>query len=342
MSLESNQGSSALVKRTHLLARSVATAVAILVAIATAEGARAQTYPARPIKIVSPFAVGSAPDQIGRLVAQSLAERLGQSVIVENRPGGGTVIATKAVAAAEPDGYTLLQGNAALAYIATLAPDEKFDPQKALTPVALVATWSLVLVVSPGVPVGTVGDFISYAKARGSEINIGFPQGSPPQVLAEALKAEAGLGLASVPYRQVSQLTSDLLGGRVQSNFSSPIQMAQLVRDGKLKALAYTGMHRSTLMPEVPTMAESGWPQLTFDPADWTGFLVPAGTPSAIVDRLSKAIDEVVELPSVHAALLRQGVEIRNETPATFASFLAAESLKWPSLVKRAGLRFEQ
>jgi tripartite-type tricarboxylate transporter receptor subunit TctC len=316
-------------------------ALAIASTIAAPDQSSAQTYPVRPIKIVSPFSAGSAPDQIGRLVAQSMSERLGQNVVIENRPGAGTLLATKAVAAAEPDGYTLLQGNSALAYAATLSPDEKLDPQKAFTPVALVASWSLVLVVTPDVPARDVADFISYAKTRGGEMNIGFVQASPPQVLAEALKTETGLALGSIPYRQLSQLTADLLGGRVQVNFGSANQVAQLVRDRKLKALAYTGTRRSTLLPEIPTMAESGWSQLTFDPADWTGFLAPAGTPPAIVDSLYKAISDVLRSPDARAALAKQGVEIRTENPGAFASFLQTEVARWPALVKKAGLKVE-
>jgi len=197
-------------------------AIAMAANAITIDGAAAQSFPTRPIKIISPFSAGSAPDAVARMVGQRLGDRLGQSVAIENRPGGGTTIATKAAAMVEPDGYTLLQANAALAYASVLYPNAGYDPLKSFAPVATLANWSHLLVVPAGVPVGTVSDYIAYARANPGQLNIGFPLGSPPQVLAETLKSSAAAPFNTIPYRQVSQLMADLLSGRIHGFFLEP------------------------------------------------------------------------------------------------------------------------
>src|SRR5215470_7626325 len=191
----------------------LAAILAIASGLNTFDSGAAEAYPTRPIKIIAPFSAGSPPDVLGRLVGQRLAERLGQSIIIENRPGGGTTIATKAGATAEPDGYTLLYVNAALAYSTVLYPNPGYDPLKSFSPVAVPASWSFFLFVSPDVPAGTVQELIAYAKANPGQVNIGFTRGQVPQVVAEMFKTVSGAPFNGVPYRQLPQLTSDLLAG---------------------------------------------------------------------------------------------------------------------------------
>jgi tripartite-type tricarboxylate transporter receptor subunit TctC len=301
--------------------------------------AAAQPYPAKPIKIISPFSPGSPPDALGRLVGQRLAERFGQSVTIENRPGGGTTIATKAATTADSDGYTLLQTNATLAYASVLYPNAGYDPLKSFSPVATFATWSLLLVVPAGVPASTVQELIAYAKANPGQTNIGFPLGSPPQVLAEMFKTASGAPFNSIPYRQVSQLMSDLLSGRVHAFFGAGAALVSLVQQGKLKALAYTGVTRYSGLPAVPTVVESGFPELALNPVDWTGLLAPTGTSLAVVDTLNAAVSEILMSPDVRRNIAQHGGEIKISSSSEFATFLAAETKKWPPLVKRAGLQ---
>jgi tripartite-type tricarboxylate transporter receptor subunit TctC len=309
--------------------------------IISIDGVAAQSYPSRPIKIISPFSAGSAPDALARLVGQQLSERLGQSVAVENRPGAGTTIATKAVATADPDGHTLLQANAALAYSTVAYPNSGYDPVRSFAPVAILGSWSHLLVVPASLPVDNVQELIAYAKANPGQVNIGFPLGSPPQVLAELFKAVSGAPINSVPYRQVSQLNSDLLGGRIQALFGAGAGLVSLVQQEKMKALAYTGVTRYAALPQVPTVIESGLPQLALNPSDWTGVVAPAGTPANAIDTLNAAINSSLKSPEIQASIAQQGGEARIVSPQEFAAFLAAEANKWPPLVRAAGMKPE-
>ena len=196
---------------------------------------------AKPLKIISPFSAGSPPDALGRLVAQQLTVSLGQSVVVENRPGAGTTIGTKAGAMADPDGYTLVQVNAALSYGPVLYPNPGYDPLKSFAPVASLASWTHVLVAHPSVAANSLQELIAYAKANPGQLNIGSPLGNPPHVLAEMLKMNTGADFNSVPYRQTPQLVTDLLAGRIQLYFAAGEPMISMIKQGKLKAYAFTG-----------------------------------------------------------------------------------------------------
>ena len=231
--------------------------------------------------------------------------------------------------------------NAALAYSPVLYPNPGYDPLKSFTPVAPLASWSHVLAASASVPAGNLAELIAYAKANPNQLNIGFPLGQPPQVLAELLKLGSGAALNSVPYRQVSQLMADLLGGRIQMFFGAGSGLVSLIQQGKLKALAYTGVARYPALPQVPTVSEAGLPQLALNPSDWTGILAPAGTPSEVIGTLSASIRASLGLPDVQAAITQQGGEARIAQPQEFAAFLAAEVNKWPPLVRAAGMKSE-
>jgi tripartite-type tricarboxylate transporter receptor subunit TctC len=303
--------------------------------------AAAESFPARPIRIISPFSAGSAPDALARLLAERLSDQLGQNVSIENRPGGGTVIATRAAAAADPDGYTLLQANAAFVYSSVLHASPEYDPVKSFSPIAAVAGWSHVLVVPADLQVDNVQQLIALAKANPGRVNIGFPLGSPPQVLAEMLKAVSGSPFGSIPYRQVPQLVSDLLAGRIQGFFGGGSALISLIQKGKLRAIAYTGVTRSAALPNVPTVIEAALPQLALNPSDWTGILAPAGTPKDVVEKLNAAVNATLESPQMQTSIRQEGGEPRIASPTDFAAFLAIELKKWPPLVKAAGMKVE-
>src|SRR5258708_30722844 len=254
----------------RLLSSLLVTAAALAAANLTGGQAAADTFPLKTIPISYPFSAGSPPDAFGRLVAQQMSATLGQSVVVENRPGAGTTIGTKAGAMADPDGYTLVQVNAALSYAPVLYPNPGYDPVKSFVPVALLASWTHVLVAHPSVASNNLQELIADAKANPGKLNIGSPLGSPPHVLAEMLRMETGADINDVPYRQNPQLITDLLAARLQLYFSAGEPIASMIREGKMKAYALTGAVRNPTLPNIPTMAEAGLPQLTMNPSDWT------------------------------------------------------------------------
>jgi tripartite-type tricarboxylate transporter receptor subunit TctC len=325
--------------RTRRAMAQLASVIGLAVSISTP--AAAEIYPSRPIKIISPFSAGSAPDTVGRLVAQQLSDRLRQSVTIENRPGAGTTIATKAAASAEPDGYTLLQINAVMAYSTVLYPNAGYDPVKSFSPVAAFGTQSHFLFTPESVQADSIEGLLTTARATSGALNIGFPLGSPPQVLGELFKAISGAPLNSVPYRQVPQLIADLLAGRLHANFGAGAGNVSLVHQGKLKAMVYTGLARHPALPRVPTVIEAGFPQLALDPSDWTGLVAPAGTPADVIDTLTKAVNGSLTTPEIRASLAQLGGEPKIVTAQAFAIFVAAEARKWPPLLKAAGMKPE-
>ena len=281
--------------------------------------AGAQTYPSQTIKIVVPFSAGGPVDSLARVMVQHLQERLGQNIIIENRTGGGTTIGAKAVAAAAPDGYTLLFLGPNLAYYPALFPDLDFDPPKSLVPVATAVTWSHVLAVAPAVPANNVAELIAHAKANPGKLVFGFGLATMPHIIGVAFRQAAGIELTDLPYRGGEQARADLLGGRVHINVAPVPQILPLIRDGKIRPLAYTGAKRSPDLPDVPTMIESGLPQVGFHPDVWMGIFAPAGTPQPIVDRLNGEINAVLRSAEMAPALKRFGYEAKISTPQEFA-----------------------
>ena len=301
--------------------------------------AAAQTYPSQTIKMVVPFTAGGPVDALARVMMQHLQERLGQSVIIENRTGGGTTIGAKAVAGAAPDGYTLLFIGPNLAYYPVLFPDLDFDPVKSLAPVATAVTWSHVLAVAPSVPANNIPELIAHAKANPGKLVFGFGLATMPHIIGVAFKQAAGIELTDLPYRGGEQARADLLGGRVHVNIAPVPQFISLIQDGKIRALAYTGPKRSPDLPEVPTMTESGLPQVGFNPDVWMGIFAPAGTPQPIVDRLNREINAVLRSAEMAPALKRFGYEVKISTPAEFAAFFTAELQKWPPVLRTTGIK---
>lgn len=246
--------------------------------------AHAQAYPNRIIKLIVPFTPGSPVDGAARIVSQHVQTRLGQSIIVENRPGGGTTIGSKAVVTAPPDGYTLLVIGPNIAYTPVLYPNLDFDPVKSLVPVASTVSWSHLMVVAPSIPAKTVAELVSYAKAHPGQLIFGYGLATTPHILAESFKRAAGVDVTGIPYRGGEQARADLLGGRVHINMAPVPNLLPLVQEGKARPLAYTGPKRSPDLPEIPTMIESGLPEVGYNPDVWLGYFAPAGTPAAIVE----------------------------------------------------------
>lgn len=313
-------------------------AITLLLALG-AGGAAAQTYPSQTVKIVVPFQAGGPVDALARVMAQPLQERLGQNVIIENRTGGGTSIGAKAVAAAPPDGYTLLFIGPNLAYYPVLFPDLDFDPLKSLAPVATAVTWSHVFAVAPSVPARNVNELIAHAKANPGQLVFGFGLATMPHILGETFRQTAGIEWVSLPYRGGEGARADLLGGRVHVNVAPVPQLIALIRDGKIRPIAYTGARRSPELPDVATMTESGWPQVGFNPDVWMGIFAPAGTPPAIVERLNRDINAVLQSAEMAPSLARFGYEAKITTPAEFQAFFAAELKKWPAVLRTTGIK---
>ena len=316
-------------------------ALALILLGADIANAAAQAYPTKVVKIVVPSTAGSPTDAAARVLAQQLQSRLGQSVIVENRPGAGQTTGTKSVATAAPDGYTLLFAGDALGYFPVTYPNFNFDPLKSLTPVATAVTWSHVMVVASDIPAKTIAELVAYAKANPGRLIFGLRLGTVPHILAEAFRQATGTDITFVPYTGGEQARADLLGGRVHLNFAPVANLISLIEDGRVRPLAFTGSARAAMLPDVPTMIESGLPQVGFNPDVWLGILGPAGMPAAVVDRLNSDVNASLQSAEMKAVLARLGFEPKAMTPREFEDFLAAEIRKWPPLLRVAGLKPE-
>jgi tripartite-type tricarboxylate transporter receptor subunit TctC len=298
-----------------------------------------QTYPNRPIRIISPYAAGGSSSTQARLLARKLNEAWGQPVIVEDKPGGNTIIGTDLVAKAAPDGYTLLWQSSQHVITPSLFRTP-FNVLKDFVPVATFTKTEVLLVVHPSVPAKTLKEFIALAKANPGTINYGSSGiGGAPHLAAEMFSNLAGVKLQHVPYKGVSQATTDLIGGQVQASFQSPVSSIPHVQSGKLRALAVSGENRLSALPDVPTFTEAGVPN--FDARFWFGIVAPAGTPKGIVDKLSAEIAKVLAMPDVKSFLLGQGLDPYVSTPAQFATLLSADLAKYENLIKTNNIKAE-
>jgi tripartite-type tricarboxylate transporter receptor subunit TctC len=319
--------------------RPIRLAVAAVAAAAMfATSANAQTYPTRPIKMVVPTTAGSPTDVMARLVAQGMGASLGQQVLVEPRPGGGGTIGTRTVIGAEADGYTLLftEGGKHL-MTAALYDNVGYDPVADLTPVATAGAGTFVLVVAPDVPAKSVQELVAYARGNPGKVNFGFGQGTIPHMLGETLKGTAKVNIASIPYKGGAQAVADMLGGHIQMNIGTTATLLSLIRQGKLRALAVTGDARNPDLPDVPTMAESGFPQLTI--RFWMGVWGPPRLPAAIVGKLNDAVKFALEVPEVAAGMKRAGFEPMPTPASAVAAFVAGESPKWLAVARISGVK---
>jgi tripartite-type tricarboxylate transporter receptor subunit TctC len=315
--------------------------VAIAIAVGAAGTAAAQTYPDRLIKVVVPFPAGGPIDLTARLLTQRLAPLLGQTVIIENRGGAGGALGTKAAATAEPDGYTLLFGNASAMVVGpAVYRFRDYDTLKQFTPVAKVTEGYEVLVIAPGFPAKNVEELVAYAKAHPGRLNFGsMGYGNLTHLVAELFKLRTGTDFVHVPYKGSPEAVAGILAGEVHILFGDVAGLLPLVREGKIRALGVSSVTRNALAPELPTMIEGGLSD--FVALTFTGMLAPAGTTAPIVDKLNAAINESLKSPEMVAALGKLGAEVRTGSPAEFGAFLTRERDKWVDVVTRTGIKAE-
>ena len=313
----------------------------VLAAAALPWAALAQSWPAKPVRIIVPFAAGGPADIYARVVGEKLQAALGQSFVVENRPGGGALPGTDAVAKSAPDGYTLLMMSNTHTVNESLFRERPYELMRDLAPVAPVNYSDLLMVVHPSVPASTVAEFVALAKARPGGLNYASSgPGTPYHMAGELFKAMAQVDIVHVPYKGSSGARTDILGGQVHMMFDAITTMAPNVRAGKLKALGTSGKARSTVLPEVPTVSEAGVPG--YEAVIWLGIMAPAGTPKAVIDRLNAEITRATGSAEVKDAWLKQGATPMSMTPEEFGHFLREDIEKWARIVKLSGARTDQ
>jgi len=311
--------------------------IAALAAVAPAWAA--QDFPTRPIMLVIPFAPGGSTSIVGRGVARKMSELLGEKIIVDNRPGAGGTLGTSAVAKSEPDGYTLLLGyTGTLAIAPSLYKKAGYDPRKDFAPVGMIGNAPNSLVVNPAFQVDTVAALIAYAKANPGKLNFGTAgTGTASHITGEYFARSAGITLVHIPYKGTGPVLTDLLGGQIPMAFA-PIPAAHTnVVAGKLRALAVTSATRSGLLPDVPTIAESGIPG--FDASLYYGLVAPAGTPRPIIDKLNKALRDALASDEVKRQLANDGTDVTPGSPDDYAALIDKDENKWAQLVKASGVR---
>jgi tripartite-type tricarboxylate transporter receptor subunit TctC len=316
-------------------------AAAAFAALASAS-VLAQNFPTRPIRLIVPFPPSGAPDIVSRAIAPKLNEMLGQSVIVENRAGASGIIGLEVVAKSPPDGHTLVMGSAGpVAIVPGLHRKLPYDVGRDFAPISMVTAMPFLLVVHPSLPVKTVKDLITLARARPGELNFGSPgNGSTTHLATELLKASTGIKLTHIPYKGVAAAAIDLITGQVQILSGDLNSMLPHVNAGKMRGIAVTSTRRSPLLKDTPTVAESGVPG--FDASGWMGVLAPASVPSAVVDTLNAAIVKALAHPETRSRLSALGGEVIGGTPAQFATFIKIETAKWGTLIKSARIEADQ
>ena len=300
----------------------------------------AQSYPAKPIKIVVAYPAGGPNDLSARTVGQKLTEALGQPVVVDNRAGAAGNIGSQFVAKSPPDGYTLLNGASALTIAPAITKNLGYDVARDFAPISLTAISAFVLAVHPSVPANSIKELIALARARPRQLTYASSGvGAPPHLAGEMLKGMARIEVLHVPYKGVGQSISDLVGGQIDMMFTSPPNALPQVKAGRLKALAVSTAKRSALLPDVPTISESGVPG--FEIGTWFGLLAPADTPAAIVSRLNAAVVAIVSTPEFREKLSAQGMDAVSSTPEQFAAHIRSELAKFAKIVQAAKIPAE-
>src|SRR5215469_12881724 len=303
--------------------------------------ASAQDYPTHPVRIIVPFAAGGPADVYSRQLAQILSQSLKQPFVVEDQPGAGSIIGTNNVARSAPDGYTLLAMSNTHTVNETLVPNRPFALMRDFVPVAPINYSDLVMVVHPSVQAKTLKEFIALAKAQPGKLNYASSgTGTPYHMAGELFKSMTGTNIQHVPYRGSSQARNDVLGGQVQMMFDAITTMAPNVKAGQVRALGTTGTKRSTVLPDVPTVAEAGVPG--YETTIWLGLMAPKGTPQAIVAKLNAEIEKAVNRADVKEIWAKQGAVPMTMTPAEFGAFLDKDIAKWANVVKTANIKIEQ
>lgn len=315
--------------------------IAAVLALALPWAAHAQAWPAKPVKIIVPFAAGGPADIYARAVGEKLSQALGQSFVVEDKPGGGSIVGTDLVAKSAPDGYTLLMMSNTHTVNESLIPSKPFALLRDFVPVAPVNYSDLLMVVHPSVPVSSVKEFIALAKSQPGRLNYASSgPGTPYHMAGELFKAMAGVDVVHVPYKGSSGARTDVLGGQVQMMFDAITTMAPLVRAGKLKALGSTGKVRSSVLPEVPTVGEAGVPG--YEAVIWLGIIAPAGTPRSVVERLNAEITKITSSAEMREAWAKQGATAMTMTTDEFGRYLREDIDKWARIVKVSGAKADR
>lgn len=316
-------------------------ALTVAAGVLAAGAAAAQGFPNRPIRLISPYPPGGANDLLARIIAPRLGESLGQQVVVENRAGATGNIGAELVARAPADGHTLLMGQAGnLTINISLMAKMPFDPVRDFAPITLVAATPNVLVVHPSLPVRTVKDLIALSKARPGQINYATSGiGSPGHLAAELLNKSAGIQLVHIPYKGAAPALMDVVAGNAHLYFTSAMSAQPFVPAGRLRMVAVASAKRSPSLPNVPTVAEAGFPD--FDVSSWWGVVAPAGTPREVITRLHGEILRVIGLPETRTKIGEQGADIVTSTPEQFAAYIRGETAKWARLIREVGVKPE-
>jgi tripartite-type tricarboxylate transporter receptor subunit TctC len=301
--------------------------------------AHGQGYPSKPIRLIIPFPPGGSNDIVGRMVATQLGDRLGQSVVVDNRGGAGGTIGTDMAAKSAPDGYTLLLISVAHAFNPAMYKTLPYDPEKSFAPIGLVAAGPVALTVNPAVPAHSVKELIDLIKANPGKLNYATAGiGSFQHLASELFKLQAGLDMVHVPYKGGGPAMMDTIGGQAQINMASLIQVIPHAKSGKLRLLATSGTKRSALFPDVPTVAET---VPGYDATNWWGLVAPAGTPASVISKLNLELEALLKSAETRKRLESEGADVNRMDPAEFGRFLHDEIAKWGKVVRQAGITAE-
>lgn len=320
------------------LIRSIAVALAFS-AVSTV--ALAQTYPTKPVRLITPTGAGGSLDTMARLIALKLGEVWGQQNIVDNRPGGGGMIGAGAAAKAAPDGYTLLvASNGNLATTQALYKNVPYDPVRDFAPIALVASNPYVLVAHPSLPIKNTRDLISLAKAKPGAVNVSSSgNGSTPHLALELLNSMAGIRLMHVPYKTSQGALTGVVSGETSLMFTGVVSGLPFVKSNRLRALAVASDKRVSVLPNVPTIAEDGVPG--YEASNWAGILAPAGTPRPLINSIHAATMKILQMPDLRDSFAKQGLEVVGSTPEEFGAFIKSEIAKWTKVVRESGARID-
>src|SRR3954468_12799562 len=322
------------------MARPLTIGLIFALAAAVAAPAAAEDYPTRPVKIIVPFGAGGPADVYARFVGQHLSDALKRPFVIENRPGAGAVIGTDEAAKAAPDGYTLLMMSNTHTTNETLIPQKSYQLMRDFVPVAPVNYSDLVMVIHPSVPAKDLKEFIALAKAKPGELNYASSgPGTPYHMAGELFKAMSGTDLVHVPHKASGEARNSVIGGHVQMMFDAVTTMTPNVKAGQVRALGTSAAKRSSVLPDVPTIAEAGVPG--YESTIWLGIMAPAGTPKAIVDKLNAEINKAITRPDVKEAWDKQGAVAMTMTPAEFDAHLRKDIEKWANVVKASGTKAE-
>ena len=306
-----------------------------------ASGVFAQNYPNRPIRLIVPFAAGGGSDFVGRLIGQKLTDQMGQTVVVDNRPGAASLVGTQIAANAAPDGYTLLLADSGFTINIAFFKDPKYDALKSFDPVSVVAEAPYILVVNPGLPyAGSLKEFVAAAKAQPGKLAIGSAgSGSGTHMTGELFRLRAGINMIHVPYKSVGPAMSDVVAGQIQSTITTPAVSLPLVKAGRLKILAAAVPQRSKTLPDVPTFAEGGVPDVNV--SNWYSIVTVGGTPKPVIKRLYDEVARALAAPDMAERLAVSGLEPGGNTPEQFRKKIEEELQRWARVIKDAGLRPE-